>query len=240
MGIVICAPERGRGYGKQGLRLLTDKAFSDGVKCLHNEFETDRGAAYQIHKSVGFREVGRENGLVQLELTREDTMTEYPIIVEEIGAAAIPQIAPLVAQFRVTLKAFKGIHASPDAIAGAAELKEYLDAGFPIYAARSENGYCGYLVCRVDAPCVWVESIYVLPEFRRHGVGAALFQKAEALAASYGENTVYNYVHPNNDRMIAFLKSRGYHVLNLIEIRKAYPGEKLTTQIPVAENWFDY
>ena len=240
MGVLIYAPERGKGYGRQGLRLLIDRAFSDGVKRLHNDFETERDAAYHIHKSVGFREVGRENGIVQLELTREEIMTEHPILVEEIGAESIPQVAPLVAQFRVTLKAFKGIHESPDAEAGASELKEYLDAGFPVYAARSGDRYCGYLVCRVDAPCVWVESIYVLPECRRQGVGAALFQKAEALASSYGEDTVYNYVHPNNDRMIAFLKSRGYKVLNLIEIRKTYPGETPTTQIRVANHTFDY
>ena len=185
-------------------------------------------------------EDGRENGIVQLELTREEIITEHPILVEEIGAAAIPQVAPLVAQFRVTLKAFKGIHASPDAEAGAAELKEYLDAGFPVYAARSGDGYCGYLVCRVDAPCVWVESIYVLPECRRQGVGAALFQKAEALASSYGEDTVYNYVHPNNAGMISFLRSKGYTVLNLIEIRKPYTGEKLSTKVHVDNEEFDY
>ena len=40
--------------------------------------------------------------------------------------------------------------------------------------------------------------------------------------------------------MMEFLKSRGDPVLNLIEIRKVSPGEKLTTRIPVAENWFDY
>lgn len=71
MGIVIYAPERGKGYGRQGLRLLVGKAFADGVTRLHNDFETDRDAAYQIHKDVGFREVGRENGFLQLELTRE-------------------------------------------------------------------------------------------------------------------------------------------------------------------------
>ena len=31
----------------------------------------------------------------------------------------------------------------------------------------------------------------------------ALFGKAEKLAASFGEDTVYNYVHPNNHAMIA-------------------------------------
>ena len=75
MGIVIYAPERGKGYGKQGLRLLLNRAFRiDGVPRLHNDFETSRCAAYRIHKAVGFRDTGAENGLYQLELTQE----EYP------------------------------------------------------------------------------------------------------------------------------------------------------------------
>ena len=109
-----------------------------------------------------------------------------------------------------------------------------------MFTARKEGVYCGYMVCRVDEPCVWVESIYVLPEFRRQGVATALFRKAEELAASYGEDTLYNYVHPNNNGIIEFLKSRGYTVLNLIEIRKPYTGEKLTRKIQVDENQFDY
>ena len=160
--------------------------------------------------------------------------------IERMTEAAIPEIAPLVAQFRVTLKAFKGIAASPNENEGASELKEYLDAGFPMFTARRDGVYCGYMVCRVDEPCVWVESIYVLPEFRRQGVAAALFGKAEELAASYGEDTVYNYVHPNNDGIIEFLKSRGYTVLNLIEIRKPCPGETLTRKIQVDGKQFDY
>ena len=55
-----------------------------------------------------------------------------------------------------------------------------------------------------------------------------------------GEDTVYNYVHPNNDGVIAFLRSMGYSVLNLIEIRKPYAGETLTTTIPVGAETFDY
>ena len=73
MGVVIYAPERGRGYGKQGLELLLDRAFRvAGVARLHNEFETARDAAYHIHRAVGFREVGIEDGIIQLELTREE------------------------------------------------------------------------------------------------------------------------------------------------------------------------
>lgn len=73
MGIVIYAPERGKGYGKQGLRLLTEQAFLRGsVLRLHNDFETTRDAAYHIHRSVGFRETGIVDGYVQLEMTREE------------------------------------------------------------------------------------------------------------------------------------------------------------------------
>ena len=72
MGIVICAHERGKGYGKQGLRLLTDKALRvDGVGLLHNDFETARDAAYAIHRAVGFRDAGVWDGNIQLELSRD-------------------------------------------------------------------------------------------------------------------------------------------------------------------------
>ena len=73
MGVVICASERGKGYGKQGLRLLCDRAFRvAGITRLHNEFETTRGAAFHIHRAVGFREVSAENGVVHLMLTAEE------------------------------------------------------------------------------------------------------------------------------------------------------------------------
>ena len=55
-----------------------------------------------------------------------------------------------------------------------------------------------------------------------------------------GETTVFNYVHPNNEAIIAFLKSKGYSVLNLIEIRKPYAGETVTGKMRVGDNEFDY
>ena len=76
--------------------------------------------------------------------------------------------------------------------------------------------------------------------FRRHGAASLLFGKAEEIAGAMGEDTVYNFVHPNNEGMIAFLRSKGYTVLNMIEVRKPYGGEKLTTKVRVNENAFDY
>ena len=77
MGIVIYAPERGKGYGKQGLRLMMNRAFrSDGVSILHNEFETTRAAACRAHKDVGFRETGIAEGIIQLEITRDEYLQD--------------------------------------------------------------------------------------------------------------------------------------------------------------------
>ena len=76
MGVVIYAPERGKGYGKAGLGLLLDRAFRvDGISCLHNDFETSRDAAYHIHKALGFREISAEEGMLHLELTREEYLS---------------------------------------------------------------------------------------------------------------------------------------------------------------------
>ena len=149
-------------------------------------------------------------------------------------------LAEMVALFREELRSYKGIESKPNLDAGREEMDEYLSAGFPVFAAMEDGKYAGYVVCRVDSEVVWVESIFVKEEYRRHGVATALHSKAEEIAASYGEDTVYNYVHPNNHRMIEFLRKRGFTVLNLIEIRKPYKGEKLTQTITVGEHEFDY
>ena len=158
------------------------------------------------------------------------------ITISEVNDA----LAEMVASFRVELRSYKGIVSRTNVDAGREEMEEYLVAGFPVFVAMVDGQYAGYVVCRVDSEVVWVESIFVKEEYRRHGVASALHSKAEEIAAFYGEDTVYNYVHPNNHRMIEFLRKRSYTVLNLIEIRKPYKGEKLTQTITVGEHEFDY
>ena len=153
---------------------------------------------------------------------------------------ATDNLAQMVALFRVELRSYKGIVSKTNIEAGREEMEEYLAAGFPVFAAIMDGEYAGYVVCRVDSQVVWVESIFVKDEYRRQGIASALHSKAEEIAAFYGDDTVYNYVHPNNHRMIAFLRKRGYTVLNLIEIRKPYQGEQPTQTICVGEHEFDY
>ena len=149
-------------------------------------------------------------------------------------------MAPLVAAFRTQLRSYKGIKSQPNIEAGKEEIIEFLESGFPIYAIENNGTLTGYIVCRIDEPCLWVEHIFVREEYRRKGIATMLFEKAEEIAASMGEETIYNYVHPNNENMIQFLRSKGYTVLNMIEIRKPYNNEKLTTTIQVGNETFDY
>ncbi len=157
-----------------------------------------------------------------------------------IGIVDADKVAPLVAAFRTQLKSYKGIRSQPDPEAGKEEILEYLQSGFPVYAVEDRGAFAGYIVCRIDKPCLWVEHIFVREDYRRKGVATILFNKAEEIAASMGEDTVYNFVHPNNENMIRFLRSKGYTVLNMIEIRKPYKGEKLNTTIHVEKEAFDY
>lgn len=157
-----------------------------------------------------------------------------------VDETMVDRLAPLVADFRETLNSYRGIPSEPDAGAGKEELAEYLKKGFPVYAAEDGNAVTGYVVCRVEENCLWVEQLFVRSDCRRKGIASVLFDKAEELAREMGEETVFNYVHPNNDAVIGFLRSKGYTVLNLIEIRKAYTGEQPNMTIQVNGHTFDY
>ena len=144
----------------------------------------------------------------------------------EIQRSDADRLAPLVAAFRVTLNGYRGIVSAPKIEAAREEIVEFLDAGMPVFAVEAEGELAGYTVCRIDEPCLWVEHLYVRDEHRRRGVATLLFEKAEELARAMGEDTVFNFVHPNNRGMIEFLRAKRYTVLNMIEIRKPYPGER--------------
>lgn len=150
------------------------------------------------------------------------------------------RLAPLVAAFRVQLKSYKSIKSQPNVQAAKEEIIDFMKAGFPVHAVEDNDAFVGYIVCRIDEPCLWVEHIFVREDYRRKGVATMLFSKAEEIAMSMGEDTVYNFVHPNNDNMIQFLRSKGYTVLNMIEIRKPYKGEQPETTIHVEKEAFDY
>ena len=160
--------------------------------------------------------------------------------IRRLDASCADSLAPLAAAFRATLCSLSGFSSQGDVNMAKEELLEYFQAGYPIYAAEESDTFVGYVVCRTQDGLVWVEQLYVDPAFRRRGIASRLFEQAEALALENGEETVFNYVHPNNDAVIRFLRARGYTVLNLLEIRKPYRAEKPRRTIDVNGYRFDY
>ena len=147
----------------------------------------------------------------------------------------------LVAEFRVQLASFRGATRDVDHERAGQELDDYRKPRYRVYVAELDDGRIGgYLVCRFDDNVVWAESMYVPSELRRSGIGSALYLQAEELARKLGQPTVYNWVHPNNDTIISFLRKRGYSVLNLVEIRGLLPGEQPASRIQVGNQEFDY
>lgn len=149
-------------------------------------------------------------------------------------------IARMVAFFRTELRLLKGIVSEPDVYLGYKEMEQYLLKQFPVFAVLIDDEYAGYAVCRTQDEVVWVESIFVYEKYRRLGVASLLHSEVEKIAYLHNQDTVYNYVHPNNHKMIGFLKKKGYTVLNLIEIRKPHKKEKLSNKINVGDHLFDY
>ena len=150
------------------------------------------------------------------------------------------EVIKLIAKFRVVLAKFKNRNKEENLEAAKEELEYYKRKKYPIYLAEIDSKIVGYLVCKVEDDIVWAESLYVLPEYRNRGIGTMLYSKAEELAKRLGQETVYNWVHPNNHKIIKFLAKRGYDVLNLIEIRGKIKGEKITKKIKIGKHSFKY
>ena len=72
MGIVLEAAHRGKRYAVPALRLLLRQAFDVlHAEAVHNDFEVSRAAAIRTHLAAGFTEYRRENGVIELLITKE-------------------------------------------------------------------------------------------------------------------------------------------------------------------------
>jgi len=151
------------------------------------------------------------------------------------------EIVRLMAQLRCTLDGLKGSRAEVDLAAARGELRDCLRHGHTILVHEVGRGrLAGFIVCRDVDGVTWAESLFVDPEWRRKGIGTDLFTKAQELAFSRGQDTLYTWIHPNNDGTIQFLRAHGYDVLNLIEVRRAHKGETTPDKIRVMDNEFRY
>jgi hypothetical protein len=57
------------------------------------------------------------------------------------------------------------------------------------------------------------------------------FDHVEEISLKLGNDQLYIWVHPDNHRMLKFLKKKGYDVLNLIEVKKKKPSTSRSISI---------
>jgi len=151
------------------------------------------------------------------------------------------ELAQMIKSFRNYLASLKKRDQDMTVKNALKEIEYYSDKNYPIYTAlMNKDDYAGYFILKYDDDGVWLEHFFVKETYRKQAIGSKLFQKAEEVVEQLGYVNLYNWVHPNNYRMINFLKKQGYDVLNMIEIRKKFQKEKLKSSINVGENKFTY
>lgn len=64
-------------------------------------------------------------------------------------------------------------------------------------------------------PCLWIEDVYILPEFRGHGFGSKLL---EYIATSYPEYVQRLEAEPENAPAMALYRKSGFHELKYTEL----------------------
>ena len=179
---------------------------------------------------------------------KEEINEEEKIIVPETNNYRLIKIKDdnvyglgyLLVSFRKYLAKLKDNEIDYDIDDAIEELKTYLKLDYQIYAVSLKGKNIAFAIYKIFDNVVWLEYLYVLKEYRLKGVGKMLLEKGEEIANEYHNDTLYMYVHPNNDLMLDFLKKNNYDVLNLIEIRKKYPEENLKTTYKIGNHEYKY
>ncbi|MBR2826539.1 MAG: GNAT family N-acetyltransferase [Erysipelotrichaceae bacterium] len=189
-----------------------------------------------------------ENGIVYyVEKEMEKPEEKEPVRLKDEKVRIVPVneknayvLQYMVIEFRRDLASYKDTQPDMDLESARAEIEWYVSKRYPVFAASISGNYVGYAVCKIEDDVVWLESIYVKKDYRRKGIATRLIQEAEKVAEEHGNETLYINIHPNNQRVIGLLKKNGYDVLNLIEVRKQYQGEKTSTEYHIGDNDFRY
>ncbi len=100
------------------------------------------------------------------------------------------------------------------------EAESYFTENRSVFVYKIKDKMVGYSVLKVEDRVCWLDWLYVDPDYQGKEVASKLFDHAEEFAMKLGNEQLYIWVHPDNHRMLKFLKKKGYDVLNLIEVKK--------------------
>lgn len=118
------------------------------------------------------------------------------------------------------------------------EAESYFTENRRVFVYKIKNKMVGYSVVKTEDRVCWLDWLYVDPDYHGIGVASKLFDHAEEISLKLGNDQLYIWVHPDNHRMLRFLKKKGYDVLNLIEVKKK--KEVTSSNITILGNEFRY
>lgn len=111
------------------------------------------------------------------------------------------------------------------------EANGYFTENRRVFVYKIKNKMVGYSVLKIEDRVCWLDWLYVDPDHQGKGEASKLFDHAEEISLKLGNDQLYIWVHPDNHRMLKFLKKKGYDVLNLIEVKKKKPSTSRSISI---------
>jgi ribosomal protein S18 acetylase RimI-like enzyme len=132
-----------------------------------------------------------------------------PVVVREATTADAPALAELIAEFN-------GPQGDAEEIAARLLACEGLELALLAYTPSEAVGFvCLRLTPAIGTrvPHALLTELYVREDWRRHGVGHALLQRAEALTVERGGQGLYLFTGQENLTAQAFYERHGYEVL---------------------------
>lgn len=91
------------------------------------------------------------------------------------------------------------------------------------YVFESNNTISGYAMLaksfstEFGKPCIWIEDLYIKPEFRGMGIGSSFF---EFIEKAYPDSLFRLEVEAENERAVNVYKKCGFEVLPYMEMKK--------------------
>lgn len=152
-----------------------------------------------------------------------------PFAIRDYRMEDFTNLCRLVAEFYTVHHQLAGHGPMPVDEAALVIRDDMLGPDSHILVAESEDsreliGFCRY---ERHQGAFFGRELCVLETKRFHGVGTALLRAAEKRIQEAGEANLFISVVARNAQALQFFAKRGYNILNMVELRTAFPKESV-------------